>query len=181
MPLRNRRSTLGRRAEVPILTARYLPTAAQRGLAFSDVRLGNRFERVVDIEPRHLDDGARLIGDFNPLHVDEGFARASPFGGRILHGVITSALMGAELGMVFAGTALGYLEHSARFLAPVRIGDRLTITWTVTQLLPKPRLGGGIVVATAAAVNQDGTTVCTAEGKMLVADAVPDRPPGAAA
>lgn len=76
--------------------------------------------------------------------------------------------MAAELGMVFAGTALGYLEHNARFLAPVRIGDVLTIRWTVIDLVPKPRHGGGIVVAEGVAVNQDGVTVCTATGKMLV-------------
>jgi acyl dehydratase len=137
---------------------------------YSDTRVGERFVRVERITAAHLDDGARLIGDFNPLHVDEAFAARSRYGGRILHGVITSALIGAELGMVYAGTAIGYLEHNARFHAPVRIGDELTITWTVTELLPKPKHGGGIVVAEAVAVNQDGVVVCTASGRMLVAD-----------
>jgi 3-hydroxybutyryl-CoA dehydratase len=141
------------------------------GRRFSDTRIGDRFGRTEHIEARHLDDGARLIGDFNPLHVDADFAARSRHGARILHGVITSALIGAELGMVYAGTAIGYLEHNARFLAPVKIGDTLTITWTVTELIPKPRHGGGIVVAEAAAVNQQGTLVCTATGRMLVADA----------
>lgn len=141
------------------------------GRRFGDTSVGDRFVRHETITARHLDDAARLIGDFNPLHVDEDFARRSRYGGRILHGVITSALVGAELGMVYAGTAIGYLEHNARFHAPVRIGDTLTITWTVTQLLPKPRHGGGIVVAEAVAVNQEGVTVCTASGRMLVGDA----------
>jgi 3-hydroxybutyryl-CoA dehydratase len=141
------------------------------GRRFSDTRLGDRFVRRERITARHLDDGARLIGDFNPLHVDEAFAAQSRYGGRILHGVITSALIGAELGMVYAGTAIGYLEHNARFLAPVRIGDELTITWTVTGLEPKPRHGGGIVSASAEAVNQDGVTVCAVTGRMLVGDA----------
>lgn len=147
-----------------------MPTspAAARGLCFADVRVGDQYRRVVDVEARHLDEGAQLIGDFNPLHVDDAFAQRSRFGGRILHGVITSALMGAELGMVFAGTALGYLEHNARFLAPVKIGDRLTITWTVIALQPKPRHAGGIVCAMAVAVNQNDVTVCEASGKMLV-------------
>ncbi len=147
-----------------------MPTspAAAHGLRYADVRVGDKYRREVEIEARHLDEGARLIGDFNPLHVDDAFAQRSRFGGRILHGVITSALMGAELGMVFAGTALGYLEHNARFLAPVKIGDRLTITWSVTELQPKPRHGGGIVCAAAAAVNQHGVAVCEASGKMLV-------------
>jgi 3-hydroxybutyryl-CoA dehydratase len=148
-----------------------MPTEAShapRGRAYSEVRLGEVYARTVTIEERHLAQGAALIGDFNPLHVDEAFARRSRYGGRILHGVLTSALMGAELGMVFAGTALGYLEHNARFLAPVRIGDVLSITWTVVELVPKPKHGGGIVVAEGVAVNQDGVNVCTATGKMLV-------------
>jgi acyl dehydratase len=145
------------------------PTA--QGKRFADVRLGERFERRERIAARHLDEGARLIGDYNPLHVDEAFAARSRFGGRILHGVITSALIGAELGMVFHGTAVAYLEHHARFLAPVRIGDELHIVWTVTALDAKPRHGGGIVQAEAVAVNQHGTVVATASGKLLVADA----------
>lgn len=145
--------------------------AAPRGLRYAQVRLGDRYRRSLSITAQHLDDGARLIGDFNPLHVDEDFARASRFGGRILHGVITSALMGAELGMVFAGTALGYLQHDARFLAPVRIGDRLDITWTVVALEDKPRHGGGIVSCDGEALNQRGERVCLAHGRMLVGGA----------
>ena len=143
-------------------------TAAPRGLRYAEVCRGDRYRRSLSITPQHLDDGARLIGDFNPLHVDEDFARASRFGGRILHGVITSALMGAELGMVFSGTALGYLQHDARFLAPVRIGDRLDITWTVVALEDKPRHDGGIVSCDGEALNQRGERVCVAHGRMLV-------------
>ncbi|HQR69225.1 MAG TPA: MaoC/PaaZ C-terminal domain-containing protein [Burkholderiaceae bacterium] len=110
------------------------------------------------------------MGDFNPLHVDDEFARKSRFGGRILHGVLTSALMSAPFGNLVSGTALGYLEHNARFLAPVRPGDELTITWTVTGLMAKPRHGGGIVTAECAALNQDDVLVATATGTMLVAD-----------
>lgn len=138
------------------------------GIPFAEVRLGDRYPRVVVIEARHLDDSARLIGDFNPLHVDEAFAQASRFGARILHGVITSALMGAELGMVYSGTAIAYLEHSARFIAPVFIGDRLDIVWTVTGLEAKPHAGGGIVLLEGTATNQHGRVVCDASGKMLV-------------
>jgi 3-hydroxybutyryl-CoA dehydratase len=145
-------------------------SAKPRGKRFSDTHRGEQFVRRERISARHIDEGARLIGDFNPLHVDAAFAGRSRYGARILHGVITSALIGAELGMVYAGTAIGYLEHNARFHAPVKIGDELTITWTVTDLVPKPRHGGGVVVAEAVAVNQDGITVCTASGRMLVSD-----------
>jgi acyl dehydratase len=147
------------------------PPAARTGRRFDDTHVGQQFVRTETITARHIDEGARLIGDFNPLHVDEAFANRSRYGGRILHGVLTSALVGAELGMVYAGTAIGYLEHNARFHAPVKIGDTLTLTWTVTDLQPKPKHGGGIVVAEGTAVNQDGVTVCSVSGKMLVGNA----------
>ena len=114
--------------------------------------------------------GAELIGDFNPLHVDASYARSTRFGGCILHGVLTSALMSAPFGNLVSGTALGYLEHNARFLAPVRPGDTLAIRWTVTALMAKPRHGGGMVAADCTAHNQAGELVATASGKMLVAD-----------
>jgi len=141
------------------------------GRYFSEFRVGDTFGSTVDITEAHLDRGAELIGDFNPLHVDAAFAGKSRFGGRILHGVLTSALMSAPFGNLASGTAIAYLEHNARFLAPVRPGDTLTVQWTVVDLAAKPHLGGGLVAAECTAHNQAGVLVATASGKMLVADA----------
>ena len=147
-----------------------VPTSPIVGRHFSEFHVGDTFGSTVDITVAHLDRGAELIGDFNPLHVDDEFAQASRFGSRILHGVLTSALMSAPFGNLVAGTALGYLEHNARFLAAVRPGDTLTIEWNVVELVPKPHHGGGIVVAECEARNQNGEVVATARGKMLVSD-----------
>ena len=140
------------------------------GRPFSAFRIGDTFGSSVTINESHLSRGAELIGDFNPLHVDEAFARTSRFGGRVLHGVLTSAVMSAPFGNLVAGTAIGYLEHNTRFLAPVRPGDTLDIRWTVTALDPKPHHGGGVVTAECAATNQAHQLVATATGKMMVAD-----------
>ena len=138
------------------------------GKRFGEVRVGDTFARTVTVTDTHIVQGAGLIGDFNPHHVDDVYARGSRFGTRILHGMITSAMMGAAVGMYFHGTAIAYLKHNARFKAPVRANDTLTSTWTVTDLLPKPAYGGGIVVLKGVAVNQDGTIVAEADGKILV-------------
>jgi len=139
------------------------------GAWFDDVAVGDTFARTLTITETHLVLGAGLIGDFNPHHVDDAYARRSRFGTRILHGMITSAIMGAPVGMRFFGTALAYLEHNTRFTAPVRAGDTLTTTWTVTELHDKPKQSGGIVVLRGAATNQDGVVVAEALGKILVA------------
>lgn len=139
------------------------------GLWFDDVAIGDRFARTVTITETHLVLGAGLIGDFNPHHVDETYAQASRFGTRILHGMITSAIMGAGVGMRFHGTALAYLQHDTRFTAPVRAGDTLTSTWTVTELVDKPKQQGGIVVLRGVGTNQSAVVVAEALGKILVA------------
>lgn len=146
------------------------PQAPYTGRTFSQFSVGDRFGDDVVVTERHLADGARLIGDYNPLHVDADFAERSLFGGTILHGVITSALMSAPFGNLVAGTAIGYLEHNTRFRAPVRAGDTLQITWTVVALAPKPAHGGGIVSAECEARNQHGVLVATATGKMMVGE-----------
>jgi acyl dehydratase len=139
------------------------------GAWFDEVHVGDRFARTLTVTETHLVLGAGLIGDFNPHHTNDVYAKRSRFGTRILHDMITSALMGAPVGMYFHGTAIAYLEHAARFVAPVRANDTLTTTWTVTQLLPKPKQSGGIVVLTGVATNQDGVAVAEALGKILVA------------
>jgi len=138
------------------------------GRHYDEVRVGESFRRTLTITDTHLVVGAGLIGDFNPHHVDDAYASGSRFGTRILHGVLTSAIMGGAVGMYFHGTAIAYLEHAARFVAPVRAGDTLTTIWTVAAKDDKPRHGGGIVSVRGVAVNQRGETVAEGEGRMLV-------------
>lgn len=138
------------------------------GKHFDEVRAGDQFSSALTVTETHLVMAAGLFGDFNPLHVDEEHARKSRFGGRILHGPFTSALVAAPVGMYFHSTAVAYLEHTCRFKAPVKPGDTLTTTWTVTELLPKPKHGAGIVCMTCECKNQSGIVVAEAEGKIMV-------------
>lgn len=153
---------------MPSDVSRYVTGAPVRGRWFDELRVGEAFASTVAISEALLDTSAALLADFNPLHVDHEFARKSRFGGRILHGMMTSALMGGPVGMHFHGTAIAYLEHNARFLAPVRPGDTLTIAWTIEELVPKPKHGGGIAVLAGSATNQDGVVAAEATGRIMV-------------
>ena len=139
------------------------------GKWYEETKVGETFSTSLTVTETHLVLAAGLFGDFNPLHVDEAHAGSSRFGGRILHGPFTSALISAPAGMYFHGTAIAYLEHNCRFKAPVRPGDTLRTTWTIGERLAKPKHGGGIVVLRARCDNQHGDLVAEADGKMLVA------------
>ena len=140
------------------------------GRGYNEVQVGDSFDDSLTLTETHIVLGAGLFGDFNPLHVDQRYAAASRYGSRIAHGYLTSNVMAAQLGMIFHGTAIAYMEHNIRFTAPVRAGDTLSTTWTVTAVEAKPKHQGGIVSLAGACRNQDGITVAEAEAKMLVRD-----------
>jgi acyl dehydratase len=139
------------------------------GKWYDEVLVGERFGTSHTVTEAHLVLGSGLFGDFNPLHVNEEFAKRSMFGTRILHGPFTSALVSAPVGMYFSGTAIAYLEHACRFKAPVRPGDTLTSAWKVVEKLDKPKHRGGIAVLACACTNQKDELVLEADGKILVA------------
>ena len=95
------------------------------GRHYDEVKVGETFGTSLTVTETHLVLGSGMFGDFNPLHVDETFAKRSRFGGRILHGPVTSALIAAPVGNYFHSTAIAYLEHACRFKAPVRPATRL--------------------------------------------------------
>ena len=135
---------------------------------FDELRVGDTFASALTVTETHIVIGAGLIGDFNPHHVNAEYARGTRFGTPILHGMLTSSIMGAAVGMYFHGTAIAFLEHRTRFLAPVRAGDTVTTTWTITHLVDKPRHAGGVVMLTATAANQTGAIVADGEARIMV-------------
>ena len=136
------------------------------------VKEGEEKEEVsvdaLTVTETHLVLTAGMFGDFNPLHVNQQFAQRTRFGARVLHGLFTSALMAAPVGVYFSGTAVAFLEHACRFKAPVYAGDTLTTTWTIEAKIDKPRLNGGIAVMSAVCRNQDDVLVAESDGKVLL-------------
>lgn len=138
------------------------------GRGYNELKVGDTYESAMTLTETHVVLGAGLFGDFNPLHVNESWARQGKFGTRIAHGYLTSNIMAAQFGMLFHGTAIAYMEHAIKFTAPVKPGDTLHVAWTVTAMDDKPRHDGGIVGFAGISKNQDGTVVAEATAKLLV-------------
>ncbi len=107
---------------------------------------------------------AELIGDFNPLHVDDEYARKSRFGRRIAHGMFSGGLISAVLGNKLPGPGAIYLSQQIEFLAPVYIGDTITATVEVTAWRPDKR----IITLKTDCHNQDERQVVTGKAVLLV-------------
>ncbi|MCS6891662.1 MAG: MaoC family dehydratase [Rhodovarius sp.] len=79
---------------------------------------------------------AAVSGDTNPVHINKEVAEASMFKERIAHGMLSAGLISAVLGTRLPGEGTIYLGQTLRFRAPVRIGDTVVATVTVTALDP---------------------------------------------
>lgn len=109
---------------------------------------------------------AGLTGDFAPQHTDEATMRRSAFGRRIAHGAMMVGFMSRASTMAVAGVDsangsetlvnLGY--DRVRFVAPVFIGDTITVTYCVTEMDATKRRAKAEVRIT----NESGATVAVA-------------------
>jgi 3-hydroxybutyryl-CoA dehydratase len=136
--------------------------------------IGYRFGRRVTLTETHMTLGNALFADSVPLHTDEVAGAASAYGSRIMPGPVVAGLAAVTLGMSLKGAAIGYLEQREYFKAPVRAGDTVTVTWTVTEKVDKQRFHGGIVTFEGECVNQTGEVVLVCLGKAIITNRPPD-------
>jgi len=102
-------------------------------LRFDDILKGDtaRFTKTISETDVYLFAG--ICGDFNPLHVNEEFAKCSPFQKRIVHGLLVASLISAVLGTKLPGQNSIYISQTLQFLAPAYIGDTVTAEVTVVE------------------------------------------------
>jgi 3-hydroxybutyryl-CoA dehydratase len=106
---------------------------------FEDLSVGMRETLMKTVMNEDVIGFADLSGDHNPIHLSEHFARKTRFGERIAHGLYTASLISAVLGMYLPGPGAVYLSQTLNFRGPVRIGDVVTISVEVTELVPEGR------------------------------------------
>lgn len=106
---------------------------------------------------------AACSGDVNPVHLDKNYAATTVFGEPIGHGMWTGALVSAAIATRLPGPGSVYRSQSLSFKHPVKIGDTVTISLTITEIKERLRL----VVLDCAAHNQDGKLIAKGEAEVI--------------
>jgi 3-hydroxybutyryl-CoA dehydratase len=91
------------------------------------------------VSERDVELFGEISGDVNPVHFDEAFASKTIFKGRIAHGVLSASYISTVLGMKMPGPGTIFMSVTCRFKAPVRIGDTVTATCTVREVVADKR------------------------------------------
>ncbi|HRI04872.1 MAG TPA: MaoC family dehydratase [Pyrinomonadaceae bacterium] len=129
-----------------------------------DIKIGDKFSKTRVVTDELIRAFAEVSGDFNPIHLDEEFAKTTRFGRRIAHGMLSGAFISAVLGYEFEARKIVYLSQTMRFVAPVFIDDTITTTGTVTNI----REEKGIVTLETVCTNQNGETTVKGEAMVML-------------
>jgi 3-hydroxybutyryl-CoA dehydratase len=116
---------------------------------------GTSFERFISAEDvRRF---AEIVGDLNPVHLDEAFAENSFFKKRIVHGAFLGGLISKVLGMDFPGQGTIYISQNSIFKRPVYVDTTVRVEIKVTQIIPEKRR----LVLDTHVLNSDGKVCMT--------------------
>src|SRR4030067_1078799 len=124
-------------------------TLTARGRFFEEFTAGQRYTTPGrTVTESDIVAFAGLTGDFNSIHTDAVYAKASSFGERVAHGMlgISFSVGLAVRAGILEGTVLGFREIKEwKFTQPIHIGDTIHVEIEVAETKAFPRLGGGVV------------------------------------
>ncbi len=134
-----------------------------QGYAIEDITVGMTAEFAKVLTQADIAAFAEISGDTNPVHLDDAYAAATLFKGRIAHGMLTAGLISAVLGTKLPGPGCIYLSQELNFRAPVKPGDKVTAKVTVTEVIPEKKR---VLLQTHCLV--DGKVVLDGQAKLML-------------
>tara|TARA_Y100000052_G_scaffold19324_2_gene19005 strand:+ start:25795 stop:26226 length:432 start_codon:yes stop_codon:yes gene_type:complete len=136
--------------------------AEYAGKCFEDLEIGMAHETHHTITEADIEAFASVSGDYNPLHMDEEFAKGTIFKGRIAHGALTASYISGILGNDLPGPGAIFTDLALQFKRPVRIGDEVIARAEVSEKIEK---GARVTLSCKCMVN--GKTVVEGQAKVV--------------
>ena len=106
------------------------------GYILEELSIGMSAEIAVEITHERIMSFAEASGDYNPIHIDEDYAKTTAYRGRVAHGLLSASFVSAVVGTMLPGPGAIYLDQTVSFHKPVRIGDTVIARVTVTSIDP---------------------------------------------
>ena len=135
-----------------------------KSLKINQMSVGDSAFVIKTITSEDVFEFANLVGDHNPIHLDEEVAKKSIFGRRVVHGALVNSLFSGLLGTELPGMGAIYLKQETKFTAPTYINDTVTASVTVTEI----DLEKGRVTLKTEAITQEGKVVASGFALVLV-------------
>src|SRR5687768_14633031 len=132
------------------------------GLYWEDFKIGDVFESPSrTITEADVVNFAAFSGDWNPIHCDEEFAKKTPFGKRIAHGLLglTVASGLGERERILEGTIIAFMAMEWKFVQPIFINDTIRQKRTVLEKTESRDTSRGVMKWKVEILNQKNEVV----------------------
>lgn len=130
-------------------------------------KVGDTRSVTVQVTDKMVRQFAEMSGDFNPIHMDEEYAKNTRFKRRIAHGMICGALISRTLAMELGPGGI-YLSQTLKFLSPVFVDDTVTIELTVMTMREEKGIGSVETIVK----NQNGDVVVKGDAMIMKKEAI---------
>jgi len=110
-----------------------------RKLEWDEIKVGDKSTLTHHLTLEDVHAFAALTGDFNPLHLDESFARKTPFRKPVAYGMLSASFISTMIGMLLPGEGSLWTAQTLEFLSPAFIGDTLNLTAWIRHKSPATR------------------------------------------
>jgi 3-hydroxybutyryl-CoA dehydratase len=108
--------------------------------SFDEIEIGLNHNFEIIITKKLIEDFAKISGDFNPLHMDEQYAKKSKFGRRICHGMLLSSFFSKLIGMYLPGKNALYFSQNLNFMEPCFMDDKIFVRGEVIDKSESTRM-----------------------------------------
>ena len=131
---------------------------------FEDIEIGLTKEFNITITQSMVNDFAKLSGDFNPLHVNEEYAKSTEFQNKVVHGMLLASFLSRMVGMYLPGKHALYASQSLEFQNPCFIGDEIIVSSIITDKSDSTK----IIKIKSNITNQKNQTLLHGEGRIII-------------
>jgi len=133
----------------------------------SEIKEGNELPRLKKtITQQNINLYAQASQDLNPVHIDETFARNTPLGGTIAHGMLILAYISQMMMNAFGQAWLTRGKLNVRFKDPARPGDTVTVSGKITSL--EIQDGQSVIHCNVLCNGENGNSVITGEAIVVM-------------
>ena len=105
-----------------------------KGYFIEELSIGMSAQYNRTVTQHDIEQFAEVSGDINPVHLDEDYAAQTMFKGRIAHGMLSAGYISTVIGTKLPGPGAIYMGQQLKFIAPVRPGDTVVTTATITDI-----------------------------------------------
>lgn len=131
---------------------------------FEEIEIGvkHSFELIISEELER--DFAKISGDFNPLHMDEKYAKGTKFEKRVCHGMLLASFFSRLVGMYLPGKNALYFSQNLNFVGPCFIGDKIIVEGEVINKSEAIKM----ITLKTTIINQDGKSLVEGTAQVLI-------------